>query len=231
MLAQMGKANAAIFEKLETTQPLESLPVPISTKKVTLARLCELGARDPDISWPLFEALWTELNLEGRPPLLFTLDSLSLIMQNSLYKTNKFEPIHAMDLGLVRKFTDLLSGAKTLPNGGAVIAATSRSHAVLSKSLTLAITQEEDRKAGREITKLDPFERGYDTRAEQAMKGVEVLKLKGLSKPEARGLMEYWAGSGVFRGVVDERVVAEKWALAGNGVVGEIERGALRMRI
>jgi len=43
--------------------------------------------------------------------------------------------------------------------------------------------------------------------------------------------MEYWAQSGVFRGQVDEKTVTEKWALAGNGIVGEIERGALRMRI
>jgi len=231
MLQQIGKANAAILETLETTQPLGNLPVAIPTKTITLARLCELGGRDPDIAWPLFEALWTELTLPGRPPLLFALDSLSLIMQNSKYMSSKFEPIHSMDLALVKKFTDLLSGATTLPNGGAVIAATSRAHAVQSKSLTLAIAQEEDRKAGREITKLDPFERAYDARADATMKGVEVLKLKGITKVEARGLMEYWAGSGVYRRVVDERVVDEKWALAGNGVVGEIQRATLKMRI
>jgi small subunit ribosomal protein S29 len=152
-------------------------------------------------------------------------------MQNSQYRNPEFEPIHAHDLAILRQFTDLLSGASKLPNGGAIIAATSRSHAPLSKSLTLAITQQEDRQAGREIMKKDPFEKKYDERVEKAMNGVEVLRLKGLSKVEARGLMEYWAASGVLRSRVDERTVAEKWALAGNGVVGEIERGALRMRI
>ena len=48
---------------------------------------------------------------------------------------------------------------------------------------------------------------------------------------EARALMEYWAQSGVLRQRVDEKTVTAKWALAGNGVVGELERGALRMRI
>jgi small subunit ribosomal protein S29 len=66
---------------------------------------------------------------------------------------------------------------------------------------------------------------------EKSLQGAEVLKLKGLSKEEARCLMEYWAASGVLRQRVDEQTVAEKWTLAGNGIVGEIQRGALRMRI
>lgn len=77
----------------------------------------------------------------------------------------------------------------------------------------------------------DPFEKRYDARADKALQKMEVMTLLGLSKEEARGLMEYWAASGVLRQRVDERSVAEKWALAGNGVVGEIERGALMMRI
>jgi small subunit ribosomal protein S29 len=231
MLAQLNKANAAIFSNLETTIDLSTLPLSIPSKKITLGRLCELGTREPDFAWPFFEALWTELTLPGRPPLMFTLDSLSYIMQNSLYRTSKFEPIHAMDLAIIKKFTDLLSGAKTLPNGGAIIGATSHSHAPVSLSLNLAIKQETDRQAGREVTKLDPFERKYDARADATMKGVELFKLGGLSKVEARGLMEYWAKSGVFRGVVNEKSVSEKWSVSGGGVVGEIERGTLKMRI
>lgn len=152
-------------------------------------------------------------------------------MRNSEYRNAKYELIHSLDLAIIRKFTDLLSGTTDLPNGGAIIAATSRSHSPIVKSLELAIIQQEDRQAGREVTRLDPFERGYDERAEKALKGAEVLKLGGIKKEEARGLMEYWAHSGVFRGVVDERSVNEKWAVAGSGVVGEIERAALRMRI
>lgn len=97
--------------------------------------------------------------------------------------------------------------------------------------MNLAIKQAEETARGEEISKKDPFEKGYDERVEKVMSGVEVLRLKGLSKREARGLMEYWAQSGVLRSRVDEGEVAEKWALAGNGIVGEIERGALRMRI
>ncbi len=152
-------------------------------------------------------------------------------MQNSLYRAPDFSPIHSHDLAIIRHFVDHLSGTATLPNGGAVLAATNRSHAPISKSLTLSIKQAEERQEGREITQKNPFEKGYDPKAEKAMTGVEVMRLRGLSKREARGLMEYWAKSGVLRSKVDEETVAEKWALAGNGVVGEIQRAALWMRM
>ena len=152
-------------------------------------------------------------------------------MQNSLYRAQDYSLIHAHDLAIIRHFVDYFSGAKSLPNGGGVLAATSRSHAPISKSMNLAIRQAEEKARGEEIGKKDPFERGYDPRVEKAMSGVEALRLKGLSKMEARGLMEYWAKSGVLRSRVDGGEVAEKWVLAGNGVVGEIQRGALRMRI
>ena len=56
-------------------------------------------------------------------------------------------------------------------------------------------------------------------------------RLKGLSKDEARGLMEYWAKSGILRQTVSESLVGEKWSLSGGGVVGELERGCVKMRV
>jgi small subunit ribosomal protein S29 len=152
-------------------------------------------------------------------------------MQNSLYRNAEFQLIHAHDLAIVNHFVQHLSGEKKLPNGGAIIAATSRSHAPISLSMNLAIQQAMDRATEEEITEKDPYEKRYDERADKVLRDVEVMQLQGLSKVEARGLMEYWAASGVLRTAVNERTVAEKWALAGNGIVGEIERGALRMRI
>lgn len=230
MLTQIAKANNKILQSLEITQSHDSLPIPIQSN-ISLARLCELGGRDPDIAWPIFQAFWSEITSEGRPPVLFALDNLSFIMGNSAYRSANFDPIHAHDLAIVKLFTEVLSGTSKLPNGGAVVAATSKSNAPVSKSLALWLRQQDDRTAGRDVTKKDPFERKYDDRAEKALENVETLKLKGLSRSEARGLMEYWAASGVLRSTVDERKVAESWALAGNGIVGEIERGALMMRI
>jgi small subunit ribosomal protein S29 len=229
MLGQIGKANSILLSDI-TMSKQYTLPMDVP-KGISLFRLCELGARDPDVAWPVFQALWSELTLKGRPPILMCLDSLSFTMQNSLYRAPDFSPIHSHDLALIKHFLDHLSGATTLPNGGAVLAATSRSHAPISKSLNLAIKQAEDRQAGKEITPRDPFEKKYDARADAMLSNIEVMRLKGLSKREARGLMEYWAKSGVLRSKVDEESVTEKWTLAGNGVVGEIQRSALYMRM
>lgn len=228
-LTRIAKSNSKILDSLRLTME-HDLPIPIE-KDISVSRLCELGARDPDVAWPVFQAVWAELTAAGRPPVLMTLDSLQYAMQNTLYNSHDLRPIHAHDLAILNFFTEYLSGMKSLPNGGAVLAATQRSHANINITMNLAIRQAEDKKLSREITPKDPFERKYDPRAEQALSAMEVLRLEGLSKIEARGLMEYWAQSGVFRTVVDENTVAEKWALAGNGIVGEIERGALRMRI
>ncbi|TAQ87273.1 hypothetical protein B7494_g4389 [Chlorociboria aeruginascens] len=228
-LGQIGKANNNILQHLKLTQE-HKLPVPIQSN-ISLARLCEVGAREPEAAWPFFQAFWTEITAASRPPILLTLDGLSNIMQDSAYRDSDYKLIHAHDLAIVKHFLDLLSGDKDLPNGGAVIAATSRSHAVLSQGMELAITQQEDRQAGNGITMKDPWVKGYDDRSINSLQKMQVLKLKGLTKAEARGLMEYWAASGMLRAVVDDRIVTEKWALAGNGVVGEIERSALKMRI
>ncbi|KAM3077571.1 hypothetical protein ACMFMG_006907 [Clarireedia jacksonii] len=229
-LARIAKANQKVLDSLELSQK-HDLPLPVQSN-ISLTRLCELGARDPDVAWPVFQAFWTEITAAGRPPVLMTLDGLQYIMANSEYRNADYELIHAHDLAILNHFIQYLSGEKTMPNGGAVMAATNRSHGPISQSSNLAIVQQLERQMGAEaVTKRDPFEKKYDARADKALQKIEVMLLQGLSKEEARGLMEYWAASGVLRQRVDERTVAEKWALAGNGVVGEIQRGALMMRI
>lgn len=183
------------------------------------------------MAWPIFQALWKELTIEGRPPILMSMDSVQFAMQNTLYNAPGLLPIHAHDLAIIKHFTDYLSGAQTLPNGGAIIAATQRSHAPTNITTDLVIKQIQDKQKGYPPRNKNPYEKNYDSRVEKVLANVEVMKLKGISKLEARGLMEYWAQSGLLRSVVDEKTVTEKWALAGNGVVGEIERGTLRMRI
>jgi small subunit ribosomal protein S29 len=245
-LSQINKANP-LLQEMEVNLT-HNLPIPLQSN-ISLSRLCELGARDPDVAWPIFLAFWAELMIEGRPPVLMSLDGLSNVMRESMYRAPDFSLVHAHDLAIVNHFVGYLSGEKVLSNGGGVVAATSRSHAPTSKSMDLVLKQLDQSARDEEITQKDPFEKRYDARVEWALgveeaaaeEGeeiaeektgpVEVLKLKGLSKKEARGLMEYWAKSGVLRKRVDEAEVTEKWALAGNGVVAEIERGALRMRI
>jgi len=61
---------------------------------------------------------------------------------------------------------------------------------------------------------------------------LNVQRLKGLEKDvEARGLLEYFARSGVMREAVSQKTVGEKWSLAGGGVVGELARFGGRLRV
>jgi small subunit ribosomal protein S29 len=226
-LEKIAKANP-LLGSIKMTQE-HNLPIEIP-KGTDLARLCEFGLRDTDFAWPVFQTLWSELSQTGRPPILLTLDGLSYVMRDSQYKDPSNKPIHSHDLAIIKHFTDLLSGTTQMHNGGAVIGVTSRSHHPVSLSMELAITQSLERQNKAAVTQRDPFKK-YDDRVEKSLEGAEVLKLSGLSKEEARCLMEYWAASGVLRQRVDEQSVAEKWTLAGNGIVGEIQRGALRMRI
>ena len=108
-----------------------------------------------------------------------------------------------------------------------MLAATTRGNTPRSPSMELAIAQREAEKAGETVPQRDPWSKKYDDRVESVLKSVDVMRLKGVSKAEARGLLEYWAASGVLKRRVDEQVVSEKWTLSGNGVVGEMERATL----
>ncbi len=80
----------------------------------------------------------------------------------------------------------------------------------------------------------NPFA-AYDPRVlsvfESKPDGLEVQRLAGLAKEETRGLLEYWARSGVLREKVSDGLVGEKWTLSGGGVIGELERASVRMKV
>ena len=143
-----------------------------------------------------------------------------------------------------------LTGQSSLPNGGLVLATTSGSnapnnrtvefalkelHQIPSNSLeapTSPITAEYAHSSVPDAIRHNPFF-PYDTRALSVFQspGLQLQQVQGLSKSEAAALMEYWAKSGILRERVDERLVGEKWTMSGGGMVGELERCCLRMRI
>ncbi|KAK4192779.1 mitochondrial ribosomal death-associated protein 3-domain-containing protein [Podospora australis] len=230
LLQAIKKANEKVLAKINTVSSHPELPqnIPVNTPLLTLVN----AAKEAEGAWPVFHALWSELTNPNanRPPVLFSLDGLSHIMKMSEYRSPSFELIHAHDLAFVRLFNDVLSGNLKFPNGGAVLASTSRSNAPRSPSMEISLAQRKAEQAGaapEELPKKEPYFKGYDDRVEAVLKSVEVMEVKGLTKPEARSIMEYWAASGMLRAAVDERTVSEKWTLAGNGVLGELERASL----
>jgi len=227
LLQAIRKSNEKVLSRLICAHSHTDLPqnIPINS---TLLQLTN-SAKEPEGSWLVLQALWKELmsHAAARPPVLFALDGLPHIMKISDYRSPAFEKIHSQDLSLVRLFCDALSGSTSLPNGGAIIAATTRGNAPRSRSMDLALAQREAAQAGSEVPQPDPYFKGYDLRSEAVLRTVNVMKLKGLSKLEARSLMEYWAASGVLRAKCDDATVTEKWTLGGHGIVGEMERASL----
>lgn len=235
-------ANRRLLENLYTSRSYESLTNPVA-EGANLVALID-SARESDQAWPVFSALKYELfevKADGtgrpRPPILFALDGLSSIMRVSDYRAINFDLIHSHDLVLVQMFVDILSGKTPLPNGGAVIGATSRNNAARNASMELAINRQLERQAQvpeEKLTPRDPYCRKYDERTDQVMEntGLEVVNVRGISKAEARALMEYWAASGLLRAQVNEKTVSEKWITGGNGIIGEMERaGLLTLRL
>ncbi|KAK1754857.1 mitochondrial ribosomal death-associated protein 3-domain-containing protein [Echria macrotheca] len=228
LLQGIRKANERVLSRLTCAHSHTDLPqnIPVNS---TLLQLTN-SAKEPEGAWLVFQALWKELMSQTatRPPVLLALDGLAHIMRVSDYMSPSFEPVHSQDLALVRLFCDALSGKSTLRNGGAIIGATSRGNTPRSPSMELSLTQRLAEQAGEEAPKHPPYAKGFDPRSEEALKSVRVVDLKGISKPEARGLMEYWAASGVFRAACDEKTVTRSWTLGGHGVVGEMERASLQ---
>ncbi|KAI5465958.1 mitochondrial ribosomal death-associated protein 3-domain-containing protein [Mariannaea sp. PMI_226] len=229
MIQNIYRANRAVLEKLH----LEKDWSRFSNLKqgATLADLA-LSAKEAEYAWPTLHALWTELTLPGRPPVLFALDGLAHINKISEYRDPSFKEVHAHELSLIRMFVDALSGKTTLPNGGAIIAATSENNSLLHPSQELVLSQLEAGQAGKFIPRPNPYERKYDERVYDALKNSWVLRLEGVSKDEARALMEYWGASGLVRSIINSRSISEKWTVGGHGNVGEMERATLlQMRL
>lgn len=224
LLTNIYKANKNVLEGLELQKDWSQ-----STNQRgpgTVADLL-LSAKEAEWAWPTFNALWTELTLPGRPPILFALDGLAHINKISDYKDPAFNSVHAHELTLIRTFVDALSGKTKLPNGGAIIAATAGNNTHFHPSQELVLKQLEAAKAGAEIPGPEPYEKGHDNRVYDALKNTNVMRVGNLDKEEARVLMEYWGSSGLLRSKVDQRTVWEKWALGGHGIVGEMERVSL----
>ncbi|KAF1838357.1 hypothetical protein BDW02DRAFT_565186 [Decorospora gaudefroyi] len=236
LLQQMLKSNGAFLgsTRLSTTP---NPPLALSAN-ATLKELAALGMANPELSWPVFVALWKELSLPGRPPVLLAVDGLSHIMRHSEYMSAEVKPIHAHDLTLVRHFVDHLSGQKKLPNGGIVLGATSQSNAPTSSALDFCIQVAEARqKTPDNVPQWNPYKK-VDVRVMEALKDLnsdssdfDIIKVGGLSKEEARSIMEYYAESGMLRHQVNEGFVAEKWSLAGMGNIGELEKASVRWRL
>lgn len=231
LLDNIAKANPEILAKLKVTKD-HKLPIPLP-QNTTLARLAEIGATDLDLAWPVWEALWSELLAKEQgqqlPPVMVCLDGVDHIMRLSAYLNPEAEPVHAHELALVQHFVGLLSGKTALPNGGMVLAATSESNRAAARTLDHSLLRNLAIQDEKEPPIWDPYT-AHDKWVQEAMETVRAQKVVGLSKAEARGIMEYYAHSGMLRQTVTDGLVSEKWTLSGGGIIGQVESGSVRLR-
>lgn len=256
LLYQTVGSSKRVLENLHLSREHPGLKATANNPKMNLGELARLGTRDHAISWAVFQALWTELmatspapgfeeNFTPRPPVLVTVDGLSHWMKNSNYRSAEFEPIHAFDLVIINHFMSLLKPGKAhLPNGGILLYATSTSNCPTIPTFDVALKQVEARQSGvddsspefphpepygkTDLRVLDAFSPDTPSTKEGQL---ELQRLGGLSRDEARGYMNYFAQSGLLREVVNDETVGEKWSLAGGGVVGELEKLGKRVRV
>ena len=97
----------------------------------------------------------------------------------------------------------------------------------VTKAEADAVAKREGREEGD--VQPDPWAK-YDERVLKVFEkgGLEVERLGGLNREETKGLLEYWARSGVFPRDIDAERVGREWTVSGGGVVGELERACLR---
>jgi len=232
LLQDICKANGPLLHTLFCARDYSKISfLAHLPPKPTLQDLAS-SVRELEFAWPTFLALWTELTrVPGRPPVMFCLEGLQYVMQESAYRDPSFNKVHAHELTLVRTFVDALSGKAAFVNGGAVLAVSGGNDTDRIPSLDLALSQITAGSAGAEVPEPDPWEKGYDDKVYDAVKDVKVLRVGSVTKAEARGVMEYWARSGMLMERVTEPLVSTRWTLGGHGVLGEMEKASLlRMR-
>ncbi|CAL5868444.1 uncharacterized protein PFLUO_LOCUS2669 [Penicillium psychrofluorescens] len=244
LLSRVVKANQDVLAGLRISQQHPALKglKPGST----LADLAKLGLQDAAVAWPVFQALWTELNatkaapgvkdeFQPRPPMLVTLDGLAHWMGESVYRAADYTTIHSHDLVFVNHFLSLLTQGQTLGNGGLVLYATSTSNSPSNYSLEVGLDQLAARQEGVKPSSPEyPQPESYSDadprvmdlfQASMSKDGLlELQTLSGLTRDETRSYVTYFARSGLLREVVNDQLVGEKWSLSGGGVIGELEK-------
>lgn len=206
LLRRIADANKSILQ-LQNTSKSFSFDRHSVPEKATLHKMLEIGAQDPAVAHDVFDAFLNEMNIEGRPALLITLDNLSVATLPTRYRDPEFRSVHPFDLEIVKTFVALLSGTKLLTNG-AVITNTSSRPSVIPRSLNIALKSEEK----------SPYET-IDERIAGSLTDVRVIKVDEYNQNEARSIIKHYASAGLIRGHtaadISDSLVKQRTLMAG----------------
>jgi len=245
LLSRVAYSNTDILSK---HKPIHKHGDKIDSRKPkTLKDLALIGAEDRNLAPRVWDAVWKELtvpvegNKEKRPPVLVAIDGVNFWMGETRYRSSDYKPIHAHQFTLISQFLNLLfsKGQNPLSNGGMVMGVTTKSNHPTTPAFELLVRQIHARQAGMDLTDSNfplgnPYAKMPDPRVAQLFHPdtqTTITDLKGLSRPESKGLLEYFAKSGIFREAVTDSTVAEKWSMSGGGIVGEMCKLGARTRL
>jgi small subunit ribosomal protein S29 len=249
LLQRCLASNESVFRSL-TTNHIHAAPLQPCH---SLYDLVQQGANDHLVAWPVFQALFKELTVKGasaRPSVLVTADGIDHWMCETSYRNSEHKPIHAHQLSLVRQFVNLLfsaPGGNSSPmmagnlvsqtpfvSGGMVLLATTGSNTPAPPTFKLLVDQMRALRQGIARSEQDfPVPKPYSKPDERVLalcalataeKNVQLMELKGLSREESRGYLEYFAKSGIMHKRLTDGFVSEMRGLSGGGVVGELAR-------
>ena len=242
LLSRLAHSNAEVLSELS---PVHDHTKVLRGRKIkSLKDLAMLGTQDVRHAPEIWDALWKELTIKSdkspRPPILVAVDGVNFFMTMTKYRSPDYSLVHAHQFTLIKQFVSLLfnSTENALPNGGIVMACTTKSNHPPTPSFDLLTKQVRAQQNGltqddSEFPLWDPYSKGADQRVYDLLrdsKNTGLTELKGLSRPESKGLLEYFAESGVFREAVTDSSVNEKWTLSGGGIVGELCKMSARIR-
>lgn len=208
LLGRIAEANKSVLQLQNTSRSFSfdrhSIP-----EKATLYKLVEIGSQDPGVSHSIFDAFMTEMNLEGRPKLLLTLDNLSISTLPTRYRDRDYNVVHPFDLEIIKNFVSYLNGTKLLTNG-VVLTNTSSKPPCVPRSLQIALG-----KAQRL-----PFE-VIDDRIAQGVSGLRSIHVGGYTSTEATSVLQHYASAGLIRGHtsadITESFVKQRTLMGGVG--------------
>ncbi|GAO47277.1 hypothetical protein SAICODRAFT_26624 [Saitoella complicata NRRL Y-17804] len=212
VLKRASDANAKLLSSLKVSKPWNFDRHTIRANS-SLADLCKAGIMDPLVAPHVLEALLSELNVDGRPPTLFTLDHFNAICQPTKYMSPQppHAPLHPQDFHIAHTFASYLSNTQTLKHG-AVIAATS-SRVSPSRALTCAL----------KLATQNPYEK-LDTRIEPIVSSAKAIEVPNYTRAEAKSMLSYYAKTGLIQASQETEIEevpvdfeTEKWMVtAGN---------------
>lgn len=248
ILSRLAHSNSTLLSNLSL---IHNHSKTLKSQKVkNLKDLALMGVQDPHIAPQVWDAIWKELTVlptskessskkVARPPVLIAIDGINFWMGQTKYRSTDYKSIHAQQFTLIRQFTDLLFKAKedSLPSGGMIMACTTKSNHPSSLSFDVLTAQLQwqniEGANGLPFPKPPSYNKHNDKRIYDLFdeeNGPEVTELNGLTRTESKGLLEYFARSGMLREAVTDATVAEKWSLSGGGIVGELCKVGARLR-